>query len=90
MAAGNNPKLAAFLAELQSSPECDFTVSHYHYLPAQEGVNRDPGQELPPQLRTALAHLGIKQLYSHQAKALDALNAGRHILVATPRPAARL
>ena len=84
MAAGNNPKLAAFLAELQSSPDSDFTVSHYHYLPAQDGVNRDPGRELPPDLRAALAHLGIRQLYSHQAKALDALNAGRHILVATP------
>ena len=28
--------------------------------------------------------MGIKQFYSHQAKALDALEAGKHILVATP------
>ncbi len=84
MAAGNNPKLAAFLAELRSSADSNFLVSHYHYLSTQEGINGDPSENLPTQLQAALKHLGITQLYSHQAKALDALNAGKHILVATP------
>ncbi len=84
MAPINNPKLTAFLAELRSSPDSNFLISHYHYLPAQEGVSGAPSQDLSPPLQAALAELGIKQLYSHQATALDALNAGKHILVATP------
>ena len=54
MAAGNNPKLAAFLAELRSSADSNFLVSHYHYLPTQEGINGFPSQSLPPQLQAAL------------------------------------
>ena len=84
MAPINNPKLAKFLEELRSSPDSNFLISHYHYLPAQEGVSGAPSQDLSPPLQAALAELGIKQLYSHQATALDALNAGKHILVATP------
>jgi DEAD/DEAH box helicase domain-containing protein len=81
---GNNPKLANFLSELRSAPDSNFSISHYHYLPAHDGIFLDPSQNLSPPLQTALENLGIKRLYSHQAKALDALQAGKHILVATP------
>ncbi|MBM4287247.1 MAG: DEAD/DEAH box helicase [Deltaproteobacteria bacterium] len=80
----NNPRLAAFLGKLRSSPETQAFISHYHYLPATEAVFGVPGQPLPPPLREALTRLGITRLYSHQAQALDSLQAGNHILVATP------
>ncbi len=84
MAAVNNPKLATFLSELRNSPESTSLISHYHYLPAQEGVFGTPSQALPAQIQSALTNLDIKRLYSHQANALDSLRAGKHILVATP------
>ncbi len=84
MAAVKNPKLATFLAELRASPESNSLISHYHYLPAKEAVFGVPTQPLPPQLQAALTNLGIHRLYSHQAKALDILQAGKNILVATP------
>lgn len=81
---GNNPKVNAFLEELRGSAEFQPLVSHDHYLPGQPAQYADPGQPLADPLQAALAQMGIKRLYSHQARALDLLQAGRHILVATP------
>ena len=79
-----NPRLAAFLEELRSAREVPPLISHYHYLPGQEGVFGSPRQPLAPPIRAALEKAGIPRLYAHQAQALDLLQDGRHILVATP------
>ena len=84
MATGNNPKLAAFLAELRSSAGQRFSDQPLSLFAGPGRGERRPGPGASPRLQAALAHLGIRQLYSHQATALDALEAGRHILVATP------
>ncbi|WP_449244704.1 DEAD/DEAH box helicase [Desulfobacca acetoxidans] len=84
MAANNNPRLAAFIAELRSSPEVSPLISHYHHLTAQAARYGEPPVNLSPQLRSALAAQGIEQLYHHQSVALDRLRIGKHILVATP------
>lgn len=46
-----------------------------HHVPAPEWLH--------PALRTALAELGIDQLYTHQSLALQAAARGEHIVVAT-------
>ncbi len=80
----NNPRLAAFLEELRDSADFQPFLSHYHQMPAEPGQFAAPRQPLPAPLQEALRTLGITQLYAHQARALDLLEAGRHILVATP------
>lgn len=40
--------------------------------------------DLPPGLRHALGARGVSELYSHQAEAIAAARAGRHVVVATP------
>lgn len=40
--------------------------------------------DLPPGLRRALGARGVSELYSHQAEAIAAARAGRHVVVATP------
>ncbi|MGQ9919751.1 MAG: DEAD/DEAH box helicase [Desulfobacca sp.] len=81
---GNNPNLAAFLEELRGAADYQLSLSHYHHLPAELGRFAAPRQPLAAPVELALRRLGISQLYAHQAQALDLLQEGRHILVATP------
>lgn len=81
---GNNPNLTAFLEELRHTPEWQAVVSYYHHLPGEPGQFATPRRPLAAPIQAALAKLGIPRLYSHQARALDLLEEGRHILVATP------
>ena len=37
-----------------------------------------------PEIQKALAALGIRQLYRHQARAIEGIRKGRHVIVATP------
>ncbi|HEX6274015.1 MAG TPA: DEAD/DEAH box helicase [Polyangiaceae bacterium] len=41
-------------------------------------------ERLSPGLRNALERAGVEQLYTHQAEAIDAALAGRHVAIATP------
>jgi DEAD/DEAH box helicase domain-containing protein len=43
-----------------------------------------PARNLAPALARALADRGVHRLYAHQARAIEAARAGRHIVVATP------
>jgi len=52
--------------------------------PAQSARFGDLPANLPPALSAALASRGITRLYRHQAEAWEAVQAGRHIVVATP------
>lgn len=49
------------------------TEAHYASIPP-----------LPAGLRETLTARGIERLYSHQARAIEAAQAGRHVVVATP------
>jgi DEAD/DEAH box helicase domain-containing protein len=53
-------------------------------LPAATGVFADIPSSLAPSLVRALRKRGIERLYAHQARALEATAAGRHVVVATP------
>jgi DEAD/DEAH box helicase domain-containing protein len=56
-------------------------VVHLERLPAREGVVED--LPLAPELHARLTRAGINGLWSHQARALTAARAGRHVAVAT-------
>src|SRR5215467_7672093 len=53
-------------------------------LPASEGAYISLPDDLAPSLADALRARGVDRLYEHQAIALAAARAGKHVVVATP------
>ncbi|MDE3210191.1 MAG: DEAD/DEAH box helicase [Pseudomonadota bacterium] len=53
-------------------------------VPGREGSFAPLPEDLPPALATALRSRGIGQLYSHQAQAWTASQAGGHVAIVTP------
>src|SRR5437868_2742897 len=53
-------------------------------LPAREAEYRDHPDWLDPRIRAGLASRGIERLYTHQAEAIEAVRAGRDVVVVTP------
>jgi DEAD/DEAH box helicase domain-containing protein len=83
LAPRSGPALAEWLSALAEDAELSRTVRHHALLPASEPelVRTFPlGAALAPVLRAR----GIDALYSHQARAIDALRAGRDVVLATP------
>jgi DEAD/DEAH box helicase domain-containing protein len=62
----------------------DSSVRAIHHQPASEGVFADIPSTVDPRLRAALEKRGIARLYSHQADAFSAIDAGRHVVIVTP------
>ena len=53
-------------------------------LPAQEGSYAELPEGLSPRVRDALASRGITRLYDHQRATWEAVQAGQHVVIATP------
>lgn len=73
-----------FLKELKENPMGKSILTHYQFLeprPAQCGQMNVP---LPEVITEALTATGITRLYSHQANALNILQEGKNLVVATP------
>jgi DEAD/DEAH box helicase domain-containing protein len=75
---------AAFLHHLVSLPDYRQQVVHIERIPSQGAIFGKLDNPLHPSLRASLESLGIPALYSHQAKALNAIRAGRNVIIATP------
>ncbi len=76
--------VAQILDKLAHTPEFRDNVTHWQVLPARPAQYVDFPPHLNGQLVGAVGEMGIGQLYSHQAEALQALAAGRHVAVVTP------
>src|SRR5690606_3635783 len=59
-------------------------ITGVHTLPAREGRYAPLPAALPPRLAAALEARGIARLYSHQAEAWAAAQAGENVCVVTP------
>lgn len=59
-------------------------VTRWERLPAQPARPRAFPGWLDGRIANALRRRGIESLYSHQAEALEAAHAGRHVVVVTP------
>ncbi|MBN2196385.1 MAG: DEAD/DEAH box helicase [Polyangiaceae bacterium] len=55
-----------------------------HDIPAQAATEAPLPNGLHPAITPALAARGIRSLYAHQAAAIEATLAGRHVVIATP------
>jgi len=74
---------AAFLHGLISSPDYEQQIVHIQHILSQDARSGELNKLLNPALRECLESLGISALYSHQAQALDAIFAGKNVIVAT-------
>ncbi|HXF81161.1 MAG TPA: DEAD/DEAH box helicase [bacterium] len=73
----------AFLDELVARPDYQGQIVHERYLPPRRARYAALTPPLPEPLRAALAGQGITRLYTHQAEAVAAARAGRHVVVVT-------
>ncbi len=82
--AGTHDGLAAALSEIRTGPVTSACVSRWVTLPARPAEWADFPAWLDSRLVAALAARGITRLYRHQAEALEAIHAGRSVVVVTP------
>ncbi len=75
---------AVFLHHLLTSPDYRQQAVHIERIPAKEAVFGNLDIPLHPSLQACLQSLGISALYSHQAQALNAILAGKNVMIATP------
>ena len=75
---------AAFLHHLVSSSDYSQQVVHIERITPQGAIFGELENPLCPDLQACLKSLGISALYSHQAKALNAILAGKNVIIATP------
>jgi DEAD/DEAH box helicase domain-containing protein len=74
---------AAFLHYLISLPDYRQQVVHIERIHPQAAITGTLDNPLHASLQTCLESLGISALYSHQAKALNAILAGKNVIIAT-------
>jgi DEAD/DEAH box helicase domain-containing protein len=77
-------QLAMLLDEWRRTPAFSEQVTHWEITPARLARYRDIPDWVHPQVRAALAQNGIKQLYSHQQEAIEAVHEGQNVMVVTP------
>ncbi|OPZ20261.1 MAG: ATP-dependent RNA helicase DbpA [candidate division BRC1 bacterium ADurb.BinA364] len=72
------------LAILRNNPKMARNITAWRVLPAQEARTAPFPETLAPPLRSALEARGVQSLYTHQAQAFEAAEAGRNFVVVTP------
>ncbi|NLN07901.1 MAG: DEAD/DEAH box helicase [Firmicutes bacterium] len=72
------------LAKWRADARFAANVVRWEEMPAESGTYADFPPFLHRSLCEGLRRRGINRLYSHQAEALAALNAGQHVVVVTP------
>lgn len=77
-------KIGHFLKAFSTSERLRSQVVFQKTLPATRAVWADPQKPWPDSIRVVMEAAGIKKLYRHQAKAIDFIRNGRHVIVATP------
>ncbi len=74
---------AGFLNELRRRRDYAGQLVHVQTLPVRPPRYRELDTQLSPPVRRALKVVGTERLYTHQAEAINAALAGRHVVVAT-------
>jgi len=77
-------KIGEYLNALFASERLRSQVVFQKTLPAQPAAWAETRQPWPDPMRAVMESAGIKKLYRHQAKAMDCVRRGRHVIVDTP------
>ena len=56
---------------------------HVHEIPPREARVARPSRPLSKEMQDALARMGITDLYTHQAQALDLIRDGKDVVIVT-------
>jgi DEAD/DEAH box helicase domain-containing protein len=75
---------AAFLHHLLSLTDYRQQIVHIERIPHQGAILEKLDDPLHPSLQACLESVGISALFSHQAKALNAIFAKKNVIIATP------
>jgi len=70
------------VAWLRERPYYDGQITEHRVRPGREASTRD--LDVEPRLASALSDRGVQALYDHQARAVEAVRAGRNAVLATP------
>ncbi|MDR3629376.1 MAG: DEAD/DEAH box helicase [Desulfocapsaceae bacterium] len=81
---GPEKALPDYIEALKKSPKFGPQVAFHRRFPAISAVLAAPEASVSEALRGCLSAAGIRSLYSHQQKALNAIARQRDIIVATP------
>lgn len=73
----------SFIEALRGADAFRGIIAHHEILPRRAARHAEPDKPLPPPLRRALAERGIRRLYLHQSRALDAIRRGKNVVLST-------
>lgn len=73
----------AIIERLKNEETYRGQIEHLEVIPPREPAFEPLSRELQPRLREALEARGVIALYPHQARALEAIADGRHVIVAS-------
>ena len=76
-------EVEVFLRELLNNRDYRGQAAGVRCLPARDAFYSQPQRPLAPELAAALTEMGIRQLYSHQAKAVDLIREGHNVVIVT-------
>lgn len=76
-------EIERFVSDIQSSPSMGRLVVHHREIPAKKARYADVSEPWPDEISSLLDKIGVGRLYSHQAKAIDEVRAGRNVAIAT-------
>jgi len=77
------PRVRQVIQELKRQPDYRGQIVHAEHLPARRARYGRLTASLPQALVAALKGSGTDRLYSHQARAINAVRAGQHVIVTT-------
>ncbi len=75
---------STFLPHLRSLPTYKDQIVHIEHIPPREASYGELEEPLHPTLHASLEANSLLPLYSHQASAVNAVRAGRNVVVVTP------
>ena len=75
--------VAKFLNEVVNNPDYKGQIVHVEDISARPAVYSELEEPLLPQMQEILAQRGIESLYSHQVDAINAVRAGKNVVVVT-------
>ncbi len=78
------PTVSQVIAQLKQQPAYRGQIVHVERLPARRARYGRLNAPLPRALSAALQANGAQRLYSHQAQAINAVRAGKHVILTTP------
>jgi ATP-dependent helicase YprA (DUF1998 family) len=76
--------LLHFIETLERDKRFSASLAHHQFLAAHPLSYADPSAQISTQIQKGLKSLGIKQIYSHQAAAIDLIRGGLNVVAVTP------